>query len=59
MDAVGTRQSPYVDLDRYPFILSIDFIPHLLQALCAVFHLPHKWYSMDLEPLPELIFFNV
>lgn len=37
----------------------MDCIAHHLLALCAVSNSPHEWHSMDLEPLPRLVFFNV
>ena len=58
LDAVGAHQPPYMYRDRDPFVLSVDFIPHLLPALCAFSHVPQVLYSLDLEPLPGLIFFN-
>jgi len=59
LDSVGACQPPYLHRDRYLFVLSVDFIPYLLQALCAFSHVPDQWYRMDLAPLPGLVFFNI
>jgi len=37
----------------------MDFIPYLLQALCAFTHGLHNWYWMDFPPVLGFIFFNI
>jgi len=58
-DAVRIRQSSHLVRDHHSSMLRMDLSPHLLQALCAIADVPHKWYCMDFQPFPGFVFFNV
>jgi len=46
-EAMRVHQPSHVDWNYHSFVLSLDLIPLLLQALCPFAHVPHKWYCMD------------
>jgi len=58
-DAVRVCQPSHLHLDYHSFLLSMDLVRHLVQALCGFAHVPHEWYCMDFQRFPEFVFFNI
>jgi len=56
---VRACQPSHLDWDHPSFVLRMNLVPHLMQALCAFAHLPREWYCMDCQPVSGFIFFNV